>query len=229
MGGPDDRMGVFAVRNYVPIALLCVWLLGARAPDSVMDLDTHALEALAAAQSVQVPQAPRLELVALVDNAVHSPERNRYTSAALDAYVDRTMTQMSGQTLSVQHRCLSEAVYFEARGEPIKGQLAVAQVILNRVASRNFPKTVCGVVYDVRPDANTCQFSFTCDAKPESISDARAWRQAQAVALIAASGTWRDVTGDATYFHADYVSPRWAAAFPRTKAVGSHIFYRERS
>jgi spore germination cell wall hydrolase CwlJ-like protein len=220
------RRGVDALRNVLPLALLCVWLLGAKAPGGTLDLDTQRLNALAVAAQMQVP---KLQLAAVLDDSVQSPERARYTPAALSDYVAATTRSLDGVPDSVQHRCLAEAVYFEARGEPVVGQLAVAQVVLNRVKSRNFPKTVCDVVYEVRPDAHTCQFSFACDGLPDTLGNEQAWRQAQAIALIAASGSWRDVTGDATYFHARYVDPHWASVFPRTRSVGGHIFYREQS
>lgn len=217
------------MRNCIPLACLAVWLLGARAPDGALDLDTARLEALGAHHQMQAKAPPALTLAPLIDDTLHSAERSRYTPAALAAYVAATAKRMDGEPDSVQHRCLAEAVYFESRGEPVAGQLAVAQVVLNRVQSRNFPKTVCDVVYEVRPEALTCQFSFACDGKPDVIASSAAWQQAQAVALIAASGTWRDVTGDATHFHARYVAPRWASVFPRTKSVGGHVFYREKS
>lgn len=124
--------------------------------------------------------------------------------------------------------CLATAVYFEARGEPKKGQTAVAQVILNRVRASSFPDTVCGVVYQGAQGKGGCQFSFACDGRPDRIREKRAWAAAQSIARDALAGYVRlaDV-GMATHYHATYVSPRWARKMQRLAKIGQHIFYLE--
>ncbi|MDW4548032.1 cell wall hydrolase [Defluviimonas sp. D31] len=123
-----------------------------------------------------------------------------------------------------EFECLATALYFEARGEGIKGQAAVAEVILNRVESKSFPRTICGVVN--QGNANGCQFSYTCDGRPERISEKRAWKTARKVARAMMDGAPRQLTDGATYFHTPSVRPSWSKKFDRTAMIGSHIFYR---
>lgn len=118
-------------------------------------------------------------------------------------------------------RCLATAVYFESKGEPLEGQLAVAQVILNRVASGNYPSSICGVVYQ------RSQFSFAWDKRPDRPSNSTAWRTAQAIAVIAATDNWREIVPDATHFHATRVAPGWHR-LKRVSTVGNHVFYAAR-
>lgn len=118
-----------------------------------------------------------------------------------------------------QMRCLATAIYFESRGEPLEGQLAVAQVILNRVESGRWAKDICGVVY--QPG----QFSFTWDRTPDTPRPSDSWATAQALAVIAATGQWDDMSNRATHFHATRVSPGWRK-LTRVSQHGNHIFYR---
>jgi len=128
-----------------------------------------------------------------------------------------------------QQKCLAEAVYFEARSESLKGQAAVAQIVLNRVRNPAYPDTVCGVVYQNVNWYNRCQFSFACDGKKHRVSEARPWRTAQAVARAVAAGQiWLADIGSATHYHAVYVHPYWAALMDKMQKIGSHIFYRTR-
>lgn len=120
--------------------------------------------------------------------------------------------------------CLTAAVYYEARSEPIDGQRAVAQVVLNRVRDRAFPPSVCGVVY--QHSAHVCQFTFACDGSTAHPVEPRAWALARAVADAALGGSVFAPVGSATHYHANYVSPWWAPSLTRIGAVGSHIFYR---
>jgi spore germination cell wall hydrolase CwlJ-like protein len=122
--------------------------------------------------------------------------------------------------------CLAEAVYYEARNEPINGQIAVAQVVLNRRQSPKHPQTLCAVVYQRK--GKTCQFSWACNprllAKPK---DSLQWAIAEQVAAFALKGLPDRVRG-ATYFHATYVRPN-LRHLQRTVRIGRHIFYRERN
>lgn len=115
--------------------------------------------------------------------------------------------------------CMAEALYHEARGEGRRGQQAVAEVILNRVESRRFPRTVCGVVNQ------RSQFSYTIGGKPR-IRNQAAYARATQIAREALSGAPRDLTGGATYFHTTRVRPNWSNRFHRTTRIGNHIFYR---
>lgn len=122
--------------------------------------------------------------------------------------------------------CLTQAVYFEARGETPAGQAAVAQVVLNRVRHAAFPKTVCGVVYQGASRRGGCQFSFACDGSIGRGHEAEAWRRAQRIATRALSGAVAAGVGDATHFHTINVAPNWGPNLVRTAQVGLHVFYK---
>ncbi|MEM6466157.1 MAG: cell wall hydrolase [Pseudomonadota bacterium] len=125
-----------------------------------------------------------------------------------------------------EQACLTESLYFEARGEGIDGQIAVAEVILNRVDSRKYPHTVCGVVSQGENRRNACQFSFRCDGKPETYSEQDALEEAQKIAAVMLAGRPRIMTHGATHYHTHAVSPRWSRKLEKTTEVGSHIFYK---
>ena len=126
-----------------------------------------------------------------------------------------------------QWRCMTEALYFEARGETIVGQYAVAEVILNRVESASYPASICGVVHQGTGRRYACQFTYTCDGVPELISDQQAWHRAGHIARIMMEDAPRSLTAGATHYHAARVNPRWARVYPRTSQIGAHIFYRQ--
>ncbi len=126
-----------------------------------------------------------------------------------------------------QWRCLAEALYFEARGESVKGQFAVAEVIMNRVASASYPNSVCGVVKQGTGRKYACQFTYTCDGRAEVISEPRAFASVGKIAKLMVNGAARPLTKGATHYHTKAVSPRWARSFPRTATIGFHHFYRQ--
>jgi spore germination cell wall hydrolase CwlJ-like protein len=128
-----------------------------------------------------------------------------------------------------ERRCLATAIYFEARGEPLQGQIAVGQVILNRVRSPQFPQTICGVVYQGQM-APGCQFSFACDGKTDTPKNDSHWALAQKLARQITSGqVWLPDIGYSTFYHADYVSPQWKSAMNKIDTIGRHIFYKKRN
>ena len=128
-----------------------------------------------------------------------------------------------------ERRCLSTAIYFEARGEPLQGQIAVGQVILNRVRSPQFPETICGVVYQGQL-APGCQFSFACDGKTDTPKNDLHWALAQKLARQITSGqVWLPEIGYSTFYHADYVSPYWKSTMNKIDLIGRHIFYKKRN
>jgi spore germination cell wall hydrolase CwlJ-like protein len=123
--------------------------------------------------------------------------------------------------------CLATGIYFESRGESVKGQAAVAQVILNRVRNPAYPKTICGVVYQNEDWTNACQFSFACDKIKDRVNSPYHWQIARQVAMAVTSGKiWLPEVGSATHYHAVYVKPRWAAEMVKVGRIGMHIFYR---
>ncbi|MHA7774141.1 cell wall hydrolase [Roseibium sp. M-1] len=126
-----------------------------------------------------------------------------------------------------EQRCLAEAIYFEARGESEDGQVAVAQVVLNRVKNPAYPDTICGVVYQNRHKRNRCQFSFACDGIKDKIASPAAWSTAQRLSREVLNGSRYSKMVDAsTHYHATYVNPRWAKAMAKRGQVGLHIFYK---
>ncbi|MGG6897315.1 cell wall hydrolase [Rhizobium sp. BR 315] len=128
---------------------------------------------------------------------------------------------------SDEQQCLATGIYFEARGESVKGQAAVAQVILNRVRNPAYPKTICGVVYQNEDWHNACQFSFACDNVKERVNSPEHWRIARQVAMAVTAGKiWLPEVGSATNYHAVYVRPNWAAEMVKVGRIGMHIFYR---
>lgn len=122
-------------------------------------------------------------------------------------------------------QCLTEALYFEARGESLKGQFAVAEVILNRVDSPLYPKSVCGVV-NAR-GRGACAFSYVCDSHSNKMRDKASRDRAGRIARLMLDGAPRLLTEGATHFHTKRVKPAWARKFKHTTTIGAHIFYRQ--
>jgi spore germination cell wall hydrolase CwlJ-like protein len=128
---------------------------------------------------------------------------------------------------TAEQKCLATGIYFEARGESLRGQAAVAQVILNRVRNPAYPGTICGVVYQNDHWRNRCQFSFACDGKKDVISSPSHYKVAQEVAMAVTAGKiFIPEVASSTHYYAQYVSPRWARSMQKMKQIGLHIFYR---
>ena len=180
--------------------------------------------------------APRLELATFTapapnvlfgssdmaddDAPVAADEAAKPPVANLAALID-AITDLPEVRLDRDARCLAIAVYHEAKSEPLEGQLAVAQVILNRVESGKYAATVCGVVHQPR------QFSFTRDRRSDTPTNGAQWRTAQAIAVVAVTRNWRNVAPDALSFHATRVAPSWRN-MQRVSTIGNHVFYRQR-
>ena len=123
-------------------------------------------------------------------------------------------------------KCLTSAIYYEAGQEPLEGQQAVAQVVLNRVRHPAFPASVCGVVYEGSTRSTGCQFTFTCDGSLARAPERSAWDRSREVARAALGGFVQPAVGNATHYHANYVAPYWAPTLNKTSSIGAHIFYR---
>ena len=123
-------------------------------------------------------------------------------------------------------RCLAEALYFEARGETVKGQFAVAEVIMNRVNSSRFPATLCGVINQGTGRKYQCQFTYTCDGYKEIIAEPKAFERVAKVARAVLDGVTVGLTGGATYYHTTAVRPKWSRTYKQTARIGVHVFYR---
>ncbi len=149
---------------------------------------------------------------------VDQPEQD-FRQADADTLGELVAQIPASSAMSKDMRCLASAIYFEARGEPLQGQLAVGRVIVNRAASKRFPTSYCGVVYQ------RSQFSFVRrGSMPPIKTGSLAWRNAQAIATIADQGLWDSPAKGALYFHAASVKPGWRLT--RLARVSSHIFYR---
>lgn len=128
--------------------------------------------------------------------------------------------------------CLSKNIYFEARGESIRGQYAVGFVVLNRMASDRFPNTACGVVYQARRwngmiIHHRCQFSWYCDGKPDRPKNIKAWTKAVEIAtiLIVYQNVLIDITDGALWYHSKRVRPHWSSVYQRVALIDNHHFY----
>ena len=128
---------------------------------------------------------------------------------------------------STEWACLTEALYFEARGESLVGQVAVAEVILNRVDSRRYPNSVCGVIRQGESRGTGCQFSYRCDGKSDAMSEKGARKLMGQVAWVMLKGKPRILTSEATHYHTTAVRPRWSKKLVKTARIGDHIFYRK--
>ena len=131
------------------------------------------------------------------------------------------------QVVLAEHRCLTEALYYEARSEGVKGEKAVAEVVFHRMGSGNYGDSICAVVYE-GSDRKVCQFSFTCNGDLNRPREETAWNEAEQLAAQILTGEVRlnNATGGATSYHATSVKPYWAPTLERTARIGKHIFYR---
>jgi spore germination cell wall hydrolase CwlJ-like protein len=137
---------------------------------------------------------------------------------------------LAGAARAKHEKCLADAIYFEARGEPIRGQMAVAQVVINRVFSGYYPHNICEVVYQNAHRRFRCQFTFACDGLPERVNEPVAWERAKHIAREALDGNfWLNDVGKATHYHARWVHPWWVHEMRRLDRIGVHTFYRPRN
>ncbi|MCO6409553.1 cell wall hydrolase [Hoeflea alexandrii] len=155
------------------------------------------------------------------------PQRGRFIPPVTKDDHDWAATALPAKTFSeAEQRCLAAGIYFEARGESVKGQAAVAQVILNRVRNPTYPNTVCGVVYQNDNWRNRCQFSFACDGIKDRVRSPKHWDVAEEIALATTAGKiWLKEVGSSTHYHATYVRPPWAKRMRKVGKIGLHIFY----
>jgi N-acetylmuramoyl-L-alanine amidase len=177
-------------------------------PQSV--IDAAIAEESALPQTVEAPPSSSPSAI----TQIAPPAKTK--AASLQALVSRySATPLSGR----ENECLAGAVYFESKGEPLQGQLAVAEVILNRAKSGRFPASVCGVI--LQPG----QFSFVRGGGfPPIARSSQGWREAVAITHVARNDEWDSGVGKALFFHARRVSPGWK--LQRVAAVGNHVFYR---
>lgn len=165
---------------------------------------------------IQPLPAPDTQVEAVPENPVQGGSVRQASS--LNELVGMIDTSVA---LSDEMECLAGAVYFEARGEPLAGQLAVAQVVINRSEDRRFPSSYCGVVFQ------RSQFSFVKNGSmPKIKRGSDAWERAKAISRIAHEGQWDSTVQDSLYFHAKYVKPKWSYRKAKRATINTHIFYR---
>ena len=165
-----------------------------------------------------VPTAPAVEFVS---EPVVQPAPESAAAPTASSLSELVSAMPRGAALSREMECLAGAIYFEARGEPLAGQLAVGQVVVNRSESGRYPADYCGVVYQ------PSQFSFVRGGRMPAIDrSSSAWHRASAIARIAHQGLWDSQAGDSLYFHATYVRPSWSRTKIARATIDSHIFYR---
>lgn len=219
-------------------AALCAGLMGICAATGVAAQNVTELDVTQSTSASAVGLSGVLDQLMGVENASLSGLNalrlrtlaSPYSGTAVDdpRIMDGARLAAMGEaTGGEEWRCLTEALYFEARGEPIEGQYAVAEVILNRVDHRNYPNSICGVINQGTGRQFACQFTYTCDGRPEDIDDAGAWSRLGQISRIMIDGAPRDLTAGATHYHADWVNPQWASLYPRTADIGIHYFYRQ--
>jgi spore germination cell wall hydrolase CwlJ-like protein len=144
--------------------------------------------------------------------------------AMTEGLTEEWLMAQPAPTGDAQWECLTQALYFEARGEGLEGQIAVAEVILNRVDSPLYPRTVCGVVK--QRGGGGCQFSYVCDGRTK-MREKGAANMAGRIARAMLDGAPRILTDGATHFHTRGVRPSWSKRFPKTASIGAHLFYRQ--
>lgn len=208
------RAATFAV-----VTLAIAAGIGATAPGVAREAETTSITDLNGPAADPVPTMAQ-DLAEL--NAPPAPESASDAVAADEIDYASLAAAVAAQPVEVDDaelNCLAIGVYYESKGEPLEGQLAVAEVILNRAQSNRFPRTVCGVL------TQRGQFSFVRRGRlVQPPEHSRAWKTALAVARVARDDRWDSRVSDALFFHARYVSPGWRRA--RVGSVGNHIFYR---
>jgi spore germination cell wall hydrolase CwlJ-like protein len=167
-----------------------------------------------------VPTAHLTSLAQLPEAALGAP-------AAVPPAGDlMALVRAAPQGSGAEWTCMTEALYFEARGESLPGIWAVAEVIMNRVDSPDFPNSVCGVVHQGTQALYDCQFTYHCDGRSDAIGDRAAWNAVGMVASAILNGGPRELTGGATYYHTRAVNPSWSRRFIQTAVIEAHEFYR---
>jgi len=170
-------------------------------------------------------------------SALSNPDGGETVTAKGDIAIDASPPPNSpaarlglvGPARQKAEKCLANAVYFESRGEPVRGQLAVAQVVLNRAFSGYYPGDVCEVVYQNAHRHHACQFSFACDRIEDVVTEPEAWERAERVAKATLDGkVWLPEIGKATHYHAYWVRPWWVRTMRKFTRIGVHSFYRPR-
>jgi spore germination cell wall hydrolase CwlJ-like protein len=193
------------------------------------------------AEPLIVAPDPDMKVMAALppsDEAAMATESGESTAPKGEVNADNQRARSPAERLGLldeksrakSEKCLAEAVYFESRGEAVRGQMAVAQVVMNRVFSGKYPDTVCGVVYQNKYRHLACQFTFACDNNPDVIREPDMWERARKIAKATLDGQiWLPEVGKSTHYHAYWVRPSWVAEMKKMYRFGVHTFYRPRA
>lgn len=179
--------------------------------------------AVLGAEKTTVAALTNEERTALAVGRMNGAKTSKSAETSDVAYTIAWLKAQPAPKGDAEWECLKTALYFEARGETIEGQFAVAEVILNRVDSVRYPNTVCGVVQ--QGGGRHCQFSFNCDGKTEAMADPEAEDISGRIARVMLDGAPRALTDGAMYFHTLGVKPSWSKRFAQTASIGAHLFY----
>lgn len=188
-----------------------------------------AVSAAVGAAAAYRPHTEQLKTVVVVKPVIPAAPVAAADAAPVTAQpADKSLVEdLIMNKLKAEHRCLAEVLYYEARGEGVKGQKAVAEVVFHRMRTGNYGHSICAVVYEGAGKPG-CQFSFACNGELKLAKSSRAWLRAQILAarILTGEESLADVTGGATSFHAVSVQPDWANELQRTVQIGNHIFYK---
>lgn len=185
---------------------------------AVMEIPLPSQGSLATAAAIAI--APELVVLPKPDLNLILP-----ADAQMDGLTEAWLMAQAVPEGDASWQCLTEALYFEARGESLEGQIAVAEVILNRVDSGLYPRSVCGVVK--QRGGGSCQFSYVCDGRTDKMRETEAANLAGRIARAMLDDAPRLLTEGATHFHSRGVNPDWSRRFDRTAKIGAHTFYRQ--
>lgn len=213
---------------FAKMAALATGTILAMAPLSVAADEVLAsrLGALLGSESRAMTAVPDVRLAALT-SLPSVEDRNIASAPSSVAYTDAFLNTVPVASGGSEWECLSEALYFEARGETVQGLFGVGEVILNRVDSGAYPNTICGVINQGTGREYACQFTYTCDGIADHVGNRAAYNRVGKVARLLIDGAGRDLTDGATHYHTTAVSPSWARRFPQTARIGVHLFYRQ--
>ncbi|MES2436149.1 MAG: cell wall hydrolase [Pseudomonadota bacterium] len=193
---------------------------------SLFGAEHKAFDALPEGKLTAMAVGPKAEIPAAQPAKVAKAEKKAdLQNPVLISYTADWLMAQPAPTGDAQWQCLKTAIYFESRGETLQGQFAVAEVVLNRVDSPRYPKTICGVVQ--QRGSGSCAFSYSCDGNKDVMTEPGPADVAGRIARVMLDGAPRQLTAGATYFHTRAVSPSWSHQFARTAAIGSHLFYRQ--
>ncbi|MBC2837676.1 cell wall hydrolase [Paragemmobacter straminiformis] len=182
----------------------------------LLGAERQALDALPAQKLTELAVGPKVQT---------KVTPGKKAGPVLIEYSDAWLAAQAAPAGDAEWECLRKAIYFEARGETLKGQFAVAEVILNRVDSGAYPASVCAVVG--QRGNGGCQFSYVCDGRADAMTDAEAVDRAGRIARVMMDGAPRTLTLGATHFHTRGVNPDWSNRFDQTASIGAHLFYRQ--